>query len=225
MQFVPEAYPAEFPIFLKRFISITGWEPWKKRIDSFQSWGESNVFMKQYINECHPLEAEMMRIHNHRKKTGRNPDPTKDARTARLGSFAIMVARLHAILNATGKKKLEGRLRDALKSRIGLSPLALEMKIAAHLMSRDFDVVFHDFEAEEGGFDFLAEKSGLSMEVECKHGSGDIGRQIHLWNLYKFLGQLKKNVRQGISSRREAFLLSLRFLDGCKKKVSRLIVY
>ena len=62
--------------------------------------------------------------------------------------------------------------------------LAFEMKIVAHLMTRGFDVVFHDME-EGVGFDYLATSDGVEIEVECKFISGDIGRQIHLKKMHQ----------------------------------------
>ncbi|MCY4014260.1 MAG: hypothetical protein OXG82_16275 [Gammaproteobacteria bacterium] len=59
------------------------------------------------------------------------------------------------------------------------------MKVASHLMSRGYDVIFHDLEGGRG-YDFLAAKEGVSVEVECKHMSGDAGRKIHRKELYRF---------------------------------------
>ena len=74
-------------------------------------------------------------------------------------------------------------LRDATKRDHGLGPLAHEMSVATHLMRRGYEVGFHDLEGGSG-FDLLALKGGVSVQVECKHISGDIGRQIHRKELY-----------------------------------------
>ena len=86
-----------------------------------------------------------------------------------------MVVHCHRRLRPAGKKRLAGMLADATNRDFGLGSVAYEMEVAAHLMSRGYDVVFHDLEGGKG-FDLLATKDGASMEVECKFMSGDAGR-------------------------------------------------
>ena len=106
----------------------------------------------------------------------------------RLYSFVAAVVRAHAILSERGKARLAGAIRSALEKEAGLGPLAFEMKMAVHLMSRGFDVEYHDLESG-GGYDFLARREAVEFEVECKHVSADIGRQIHRRKIYD-LGRL-----------------------------------
>jgi hypothetical protein len=99
------------------------------------------------------------------------------------------IARVHEKLGERGKSRLSGQIRSGLEKEFGLGPLDFEMKIAAHLMSRGFDVDFHDLE-NGGGYDFLAASDGSKIEVECKHISGDTGRKIHRRKLYDLGGLL-----------------------------------
>ncbi len=64
-----------------------------------------------------------------------------------------------------------------------------------HLMSRGFEVEFHDFETG-GGFDFLTLSGGIQVEVECKHISADIGRKIHRRELYALGGLLHQSMER-----------------------------
>ena len=96
-----------------------------------------------------------------------------------------MTVRCHQRLTPEGKKRLAGMLRSATRGDFGLGPVAYELKVASHLMSRDYDVVFHDLEGGRG-YDLLAAKDGVKLEVECTHMSGDAGRKIHRKELYRF---------------------------------------
>lgn len=65
-----------------------------------------------------------------------------------------------------------GGLRDH-----GLTPLQQEMTVAAHLLSQQFDVTFSDIETGSG-FDFLACRGDVELEVECKRVGVSLGRKI-----------------------------------------------
>jgi len=101
--------------------------------------------------------------------------------------FVANIARVHEKLGDGGKSRLLGAVRSGLEKEAGLGPLDFEMKIAAHLMSRGFDVDFHDLE-NGGGYDFLASSDGRETEVECKYISGDTGRKIHSRKLFDLGG-------------------------------------
>ena len=68
-------------------------------------------------------------------------------------------------------------LVDGLQSDKGLLPLQHEMTTITHLLLNGFNVTCHDLE-NNGGFDFLASRDGVEVEVECKMVSGDIGKQL-----------------------------------------------
>jgi hypothetical protein len=80
-------------------------------------------------------------------------------------------------------------LRSGLSDEYGLASLQHEMTVAAHLMSKGFDVTFSDIESGNG-FDLLAQKEGIEIEVECKTHSADIGRKVHRRRVY----QLEKHI-------------------------------
>ena len=185
MYFPPEVTDHELPGFIRRFREITGWPPWKKRLTWLEDGVKSTVAMPHFWQERFELELAFAAIQKRYRTTGRYPKKNLTIDEQRFLSFVSMLVRCYENLGQRGQGRLRGMLVDSLKSDYGLAPLAYEMKIAAHLMSKGFDVTFHDLESG-GGHDYLAVKDDVQMEVECKFVSGDIGRQIHLKRLYQF---------------------------------------
>ena len=185
MYFPPEVTDQELPGLIRRFTEITGWSPWKKRLTWLEGGVKSTVAMPHFWQERFELELAFATIQKWYKTTGRYPKKSLTIDEQRFLSFASMLVRCYEKLGHLGRGRLRGMLVDSLKSDYGLAPLAYEMKIAAHLMSKGFDVTFHDLESG-GGHDYLAVKDDVQIEVECKFVSGDIGRQIHLKRLYQF---------------------------------------
>jgi hypothetical protein len=112
-----------------------------------------------------------------------------------------LTARVFPKLPAHGQNVLKGRIAGALKDKVGLSPLAFEMRTVAHLMARGFDVEFHDL-CEGGGYDFLAKDGEIALEVECKSVSGDLGHRVHVERQYQLipniLDKMQTPVKRGI---------------------------
>lgn len=178
MYFKPELDISRFPTLLEQFLSITGWEIWRKRIDSLQHQLQSNPLLEEFLIERHALELCMGYLLDYYEATGKLPLAIVGSGQYRLYSFIAMVALVYDGLGDKGRKRLAGMLQGGLKDQIGLTPLQDEMEIAAHLMQRGFDVTFSDLETG-GGFDFLARRGDIEIEVECKMVSGDLGRKIH----------------------------------------------
>ena len=163
---------------MTRLIAITGWKPWQRRLAWLHEQVRANPTMPYFLDERFGLELAFDQIRRHYNQSGRYPWPPETPEQQRFYSFLAMVSRCHHRLNSKGKIRLKGMIVDALKSDSGFSPLAYEMKTVAHLMSQGFDVVFYDMD-QGGGFDYLIEKDGIELEIECKLISADIGRQIH----------------------------------------------
>jgi hypothetical protein len=90
-------------------------------------------------------------------------------------------------------------LKSGLDSEFGLIPLEHEMSTAANLMQRGFDVDFVDIEGR-GRSDYIAERDGASLEVECKNFSADLGRQIQRRKVYLLAQQLKDPVERALDA-------------------------
>ena len=184
MYFPPEVTDQELPGIIRRFKEITGWPPWKKRLTWLEDGVKSTVAMPHFWPERFELELAFATMQRRYKTTGRYAKKNLTIDEQRFLSFVSMLVRCHEKMGQRGQGRLRGMLIDSLKSDYGLAPLAYEMKIAAHLMSKGFDVTFHDLESG-GGHDYLAIKDDVQIEVECKFVSGDVGRQIHLKRLYQ----------------------------------------
>ena len=199
MRFKPEVVDTELPGILRQFVEVAGWRDWKKRL----RWLERE--MRRETGVCHfwrercPLELGFSRMWRHLRNTGEVPVDTADEDARRFLSFAAMTVRCHQRLTPTGRKRLAGMLRSATKGDFGLGPVAYEMKVATHLLGRDYDVVFHDLE-EGRGYDLLAAKDGMTLEVECTHMSGDAGRKIHRKELYRFADRLSPWMRDHLGN-------------------------
>lgn len=194
----------ELPNTIRQMAKIVGWKVWRNRIKTLESELQSNPLWRSFLLEHHGLEMAFGDVRRHLKTTNRLPWPPRTAEEYRLYSFLAMVTQVHAKLSPSGQKKLAGALRSGLKKEFGLGPLAFEMKIVAHLISRGFSVEFHDLEGN-GGYDFLADIGSTKIEVECKHISADIGRKIPRRSLYDLGGVLfpatKKAVDDGNGGR------------------------
>jgi hypothetical protein len=122
------------------------------------------------VRERHGLELAFEEVHRYQRSTGRCPWPPRTSDEYRLYSFLAGAVRIQSVLGEAGRKRFTGAFRAGLEKEFGLGPLAFEVKVAFHLMSRGFDVNFHDLEIG-GGYDFMAISGGTQVEVECKHVS------------------------------------------------------
>ena len=154
MYFPPEVIDHEFPDLIHRFKDITGWQPWQKRLTWLDESAKRAVAMPHFWQDRFELELAFATIHRRYKATGRYPRKNLSIHQQRFLSFVAMVVRCYERLSPRGQNRLRGMLLDSLKNDYGLSPVAYEMKIAAHLLTRQFDVTFHDLETG-GGYDYL----------------------------------------------------------------------
>lgn len=119
------------------------------------------------------------------------------------GKFQIIPAQLHEgidflvglsqtipVLSAAGKARLLGHLKNGFQH--GLWPLQHELRVAAGLSNHGFDIQFHDLE-EGGGYDFLAEKDGLTFEVEAKAVSAFTGWPIKPEDVNRLLVEVSEH--------------------------------
>ena len=185
MHFKPEVMDTELPGILRRFVKIAGRDIWKKRLAWLEREMRRETGMRHFWRERCPLELGFARVWRECRKTGQVSVEAADEETRRFLAFAAMTVRCHERLTPKGRNRLAGMLRSATRGDFGLGPVAYEMKVASHLMSREYDVQFHDLEGGQG-HDLLAAKDGMSLEVECTHMSGDAGRKIHRKELYRF---------------------------------------
>lgn len=205
-RFATELSPAELPAMLSRMSGIIGWSTWQQRIDSLRAEITRNPVWEQFLRERHGLELAFGEVHRHLRATGRYRWPPQTADEYRLYSFLAGAVRIYSALSERGQARFSGALRTALDKEYGLGPLAFEVKMVVHLMSRGFEVDFHDLEIG-GGYDFLAASGANQIEVECKHISADLGRQIHLRKLYALGGVLQQPMKEALDRDSQGRLL------------------
>lgn len=195
MTFSTEADPTKLPTTMRQMASIVGWSTWQRRVDGLKSEMKFNPLWQHFLLDRHGLELAFVDIHRYLRATGRCPWPPRTAEEYRLFSFLAVAVGVYARLCPRGQARLAGAIRSGLEKEFGLAPLAFEMTVAAHLMSRGFHIEFHDLESG-GGYDFLAVSGSRKIEVECKYISADIGRQIHRRKLYNLGGVLFPIIKQ-----------------------------
>lgn len=206
VHFATELDRRKLPAILSAFNSIVPWSVWQHRVETLRSELPRNPVWEQYLLDRHGLELALADARDYQRFTGRWPWPPRTADEYRVASFIAVAVRVHANLSQRGKSRLAGAIRSALEKEAGLGPLALEMKVVAHLMSRGFDVNFNDLE-NGGGFDFLARRDGAEVEVECKHVSADIGRQIHRRKIYDLGGLMHPILSSALNAQKAGRLI------------------
>lgn len=179
--------------------NIVDWETWKKRVESLKAGSKGNPTWERFILEQHGLEIAYVEMRQRMRRTGRFGWPPATAENFRFCCFAVTASRVHASLSDAGKARLSGAIRSALRGDRCLAPIEYEMRMAAHAMARGFDVEFHDMETG-GGHDFIAGKDAAEIEVECKHVSADLGRQIHRRDLQALIQLVAPAINRAVAN-------------------------
>lgn len=177
MKFSIDVLDTEVGQLLHDLTQITSIETWKRRLEWLRRETTENPYMKEWLSERCSIEiafSEALR----QPLALQRPFIVDSMAAYELIAFAAGTVRCYERLSERGKRRLRGVLLDGLKEDKGLSSVQHEVTTAIHLMSRGFDVEFHDLE-HGGGFDFLARKDGAEIEVECKMFSADLGRKFH----------------------------------------------
>ncbi len=160
----------------------------ESRFRSLEQQVKDNPFLEELFASRYQLEQELERQYR-RYLLGKKVNfPNTDQEVTFL-RFVVMVSRVYRRLSATGRNRIAGMLRSGLDAEYGQASIEFELFIATHLMKKGYDVEFSDIETG-GGFDMLATRDGIEIEVECKTVSGDLGRKIHLRRLYQLGGFL-----------------------------------
>lgn len=178
MRFSIDVHDTEVLDLLLGLIKITGIEPWKRRFDWLQRELNENPYMEEWLRERCLIEWTMNDVLANPSLRPNRPFKVETIAQYELVGFAAGVVRSYERLSDSGKRRLRGVLLDGLKEDKGLLSIQHEITTAVHLMSRGYDVEFHDMESG-GGFDFVARKDDVEFEVECKMFSADLGRKIH----------------------------------------------
>lgn len=210
------------PEFLGRFLAILGPEIWVKRYRALEEQTKSNVLLVPFFEERHSLVLTLGRLVEAAKRLGVVPIDTSDPQVYALMSFVAPVVMLHKQLNATAKARIAGMLRDGLNTDRGLLPFKSEIDTATHLTQKGFDLEFPDLEGK-AGFDFLARREDMEVEVECKTVSGDVGRKIHRRHMLELSFRLESTVSRVLRRRTDLLVAVVRLPSRLYGHVPKLI--
>ena len=197
---------------IPEFLSIAGWPTWKRRVESLRQQVRKNPFLEAHFNDRFALEFELSLLLERKRKTGRFGLNFQDPMQHRLASFVSAVVGVHKHLSHHAQNRLRGMILDGLKSERGLASLGTELTMAVHLMTKGFDVFFNDLETG-GGFDLLAKRNGVEIEVECKNVSGDIGRKIHKQRMYDLAQRFIPALKEKLEKQPDGWLVTITIPD------------
>lgn len=178
MRFSVDVHDTDVAELMNGLVHITGIEPWKRRFAWLHRELNENHFMEDWLRERCSIEWTMNDVLRNPSLMPQRPFRIENIAQYELVGFAAGTVRCYERLSEVGKRRLRGVLLDGLKEDKGLLSIQHEITTAVHLMSRGFDVEFHDME-RGGGVDYIARKDGVEIEVECKMFSADLGRKIH----------------------------------------------
>lgn len=178
MRFSVDVHDTDVAGLLNGLVQITGIEPWQRRFEWLHRELNENHFMEDWLQERCLIEWTMNDMLRNPSLMPQRPFRIENIAQYELVGFAAGTVRSYERLSEIGKRRLRGALLDGLKEDKGLLSIQHEITTAIHLMSRGFDVEFHDMECG-GGFDYIARKDDIEIEVECKMFSADLGRKIH----------------------------------------------
>jgi hypothetical protein len=198
MRFNVEILEMEVPSLIGQMLKITGTEPWIKRFEWIVREVNENRHMADWLQERFSLEWTIGQA----IKTGNwwgAGDGFSSFRRYELGAFCAATVNIYNALSQAGKVRLIGQLLGGLKTDQGLLSMQHEIATVVHLIQSGFDVELHDLESG-GGFDFLAKKEGIEIEVECKMFSADIGRKIHRRSSAKLFKALESTLSSTFKS-------------------------
>jgi hypothetical protein len=206
MRFSPDAQQRDIEDAYPRFIGLVGLSNWNRRLQRIEKWRLQDPLYQAFLVERYGPELAFEEIQAFSRSRGRLPFPPTPIHHNRLCNLALTVTRVYEHLSGAARARLIGYVRTCLTLEYGLGPVIFEMQVIAHLMRQGFDVVLNDLE-NGGGFDFLATRGGSEIEIECKHISADVGRQIHKRKLLDLGTRLRPAVEAQLAIDGEMILL------------------
>ncbi|HYD61690.1 MAG TPA: hypothetical protein VEC35_15090 [Noviherbaspirillum sp.] len=212
MKFSIDVADTEVAQLLLDLVKINGIETWQRRFEWLQRELTDNPFMEHWLRERCSLEWTMNGILADPSLKVGHPFRVTTLAQYELIGFAAGIVRCYDHLSERAQKRLRGILSDGLKEDKGLLSIQHEITTAVHLMSRGFDVEFRDLESG-GGFDFLAKREDVELEVECKMFSADIGRKIHHRRAATFFKALATVVSETYSSATTGLIIDVTIPD------------
>ena len=101
----PELESRRFPSHIRQFISITGWQSWKRRLDWLRRQVRYNAAIAHYLIDRFELELAFSDIYKRRKLTGKYAVKEEVAAEYRFLSFSCMLPLVYGRLNPVGQNR------------------------------------------------------------------------------------------------------------------------
>ena len=197
--------------YIPRFLGLVGKKRWFKRVDHLDTQQQRSPFEWKIARDYHWLEMGISFQFDVLANEGCLQPELTDAPMLAALNFAATTVEVHEQLSKSGRRNVEGRLRDCLKAETGYASLYLELDLARRLMDAGFDVSFVDMEGT-AQYDLLIRRDVFTAEVECKSLSADAGRQIHRKDFYRFMEALLPTLEAQLALCRPELVLIT--LDG-----------
>ena len=195
--------------YLPLFFKLADAKRWKGRVVQLSRDAIKSPFQAKIVADYHWLELELSaQMVTYEANGSLVPDRLTIESTTAL-YFAQTVVEVHSHLSASGRKVLEGRVRDALNAEAGFASLYLEMSVARRLFNAGYQVEFSDLEGL-AQFDLRFWKSDVHGEVECKSLSCDAGRKVHRKDFYRFMDAIGDTVQHALSGRKDVLMITLK---------------
>ncbi len=205
MLFLPQLYTSDIPAVVNTFIGITGITEWERRTKWIAQQIGENDLLGEYFGQIYSLEMEFARFMQEWAETGNVPVSLTTVERYRLLAFMATTAMVYERLTPRGQTRLRGMILAGLRDD-GLTPLQQEMTTVTHLMLRNFDVTFSDFESDSR-FDFLARKDDIELEIECKRVGVSLGRKIPRLETLQLHRRIHEEVEPTFSPLRSGLLM------------------
>jgi hypothetical protein len=210
MRFQTATEPWVLRSYIPELVSLAGEGLWKKRTSDLRSFGRS-PYLERVASDYHWVELQLDDELAKRENAILDADSSSDPISCRALRFAQTICEVHKSLHPAGKRRLEGRIRDALQAETGFAALYQEMEIAAVLVRQNFDVGFPDLDGS-GRADISFQQGTADGLIECKALSADAGRKIHRKHFYRFMLAISQEVLDRLSrcGRDELILITLK---------------
>jgi hypothetical protein len=147
------------------FINLIGEGDYRRLLDNLGRGLRHKGYVTETDDLRFSLELQLLNLELIREKVAGQfrgaPDSIHEAT-----DFVIGLGQTIPHLSVGAQAKLRGQIVGGLKTN-GLRPLQHEMRVAGMICKLGCDVTFADLEGD-GGYDFLAEKDGVTYEIEAK---------------------------------------------------------
>ena len=195
--------------YIPELVELAGVKTWNKRILELRKFGLRSPYCERIVSDYHWIEL-MLSDQLIIRDTGLCQNEPSDPIACRALRFCQALVETHRTLSVVGRKSLQGRIRDSLKSPMGFSSLYQEMDMTSQLVSRGYEVTMSDLDGS-GRVDISFTKNFLRYELECKSLSADAGRKIHRRGFYEFMDAISPELqaRERSSGTSEIIVITL----------------